>query len=125
MVDLRTSVLICDDEPDIRLLYREVMEAAGATVVEATNGDECLRVAETVRPDLVLLDLVLPGQPGLDVLVQLRRRYPLTSVVVMSGSLSGSSFDRSRELGAADAIEKPGLVARIPELVARYGHRAA
>jgi hypothetical protein len=43
----------------------------------------------------------------------------------MSGSLSGRSLDRSRELGAADAIEKLGLVARIPELVTRYGHSAA
>jgi CheY-like chemotaxis protein len=125
VVDPPTRVLICDDEPDIRLLYREVMEAAGAMVVEAADGDECLTVAETVRPDLVLLDLVLPGQRGLDVLVQLRQRYPLTSVVVMSGSLSGRSLDRSRELGAADAIEKLGLVARIPELVTRYGHSAA
>jgi hypothetical protein len=57
---------------------------------------------------------------GLDVLVELRRKYPLTPVVVMSGVVSGPALDRSRELGAAESIEKLGLVARIPELVERY-----
>jgi CheY-like chemotaxis protein len=125
VVDLRPTVLICDDEPDIRLLYRQVMEATGAIVVEAGNGEECLTIAETLRPDLVLLDLVLPGKSGLDVLVELRRWYPLTPVVVMSGVLSGPALDQSRELGAAEGIEKLGLVARIPELVERYRHTAA
>jgi CheY-like chemotaxis protein len=125
VVDLRPTVLICDDEPDIRLLYRQVMEATGAIVVESANGEDCLTIAETLRPDLVLLDLVLPGKSGLDVLVELRRRYPLTPVVVMSGVLSGPALDRSRELGAAETIEKLGLVARIPELVDRYRQTAA
>lgn len=54
-----------------------------------------------------------------------RRQYPLTPVVVMSGVLSGPALDRSREMGAAESIEKLGLVTRIPELVERYRHTAA
>jgi CheY-like chemotaxis protein len=125
VIDLRPTVLICDDEADIRLLYRRVMEATGAIVVEAGDGEECLTLAATLEPDLVFLDLVLPGKSGFDVLVELRRRHPKTAVVVMSGVLSDPSLDRSRQLGAAESIEKLGLVARIPELVERYRHTAA
>jgi CheY-like chemotaxis protein len=124
VIDLRPTVLICDDEADIRLLYREVMEATGAIVAEAADGDECLRVADAVQPDLVLLDLVLPDRSGLEVLTELRRRHPRTPVVVMSGTISGAQLDRSRELGAAESIEKLRMVARIPELVERYRHSA-
>jgi len=123
VIDLRPTVLICDDEPDIRLLYREAMEATGAMVVEAADGAECLRVADAVLPDLVLLDLILPGGlTGLDVLTELRHLHPLTPVVVMSGTLSGTQLDRTRELGATESFEKLGMIARIPELVARYRH---
>ena len=104
VIDLRPTVLICDDEPDIRRLYREAMEATGAIVVEAADGDECLRVAAAVLPDLVLLDLILPGGlSGLDVLTELRRLHPRTPVVVMSGTLSGTQLDRTRELGPRKA----------------------
>ena len=123
VIDLRPTVLICDDEPDIRRLYREAMEATGAIVVEAADGDECLRVAAAVLPDLVLLDLILPGGlSGLDVLTELRRLHPRTPVVVMSGTLSGTQLDRTRELGATESFEKLGMIARIPELVARDRH---
>jgi CheY-like chemotaxis protein len=120
VIDLRPTVLICDDEPDICSLYRVAMEVTGAIVVEAANGTECLRVADTIHPDLVLLDLALPGLSGLEVLAELRRRHPDTPVVVMSGLLSGGQLERSRELGAVESIEKLSMIARIPGLVERY-----
>lgn len=122
VLDLRPTVLICDDEPDIRLLCRQVMEASEAIVVEAASGEECLAIAEELRPGLVLLDLGLGGKSGLEVLAELRERYPLTAVVVMSGALSGAARTRAQELGAAESIDKVALVARIPGLVQRYGH---
>lgn len=124
VVDLRPTILICDDEADIRRLYREAMDATGAIVVEATDGAECLRLADATQPDLILLDLVLPGLSGLEVLSELRRRHPGTPVVVMSGVISDAQGDRSRELGATESFEKLGMIARIPELVARYRHSA-
>jgi CheY-like chemotaxis protein len=122
-IDLRPTILICDDDPDIRLLYREVMEATGAVVLEAADGRDCLRLADSVQPDLVLLDLILPGLSGLDVLTELRQLHPLTPVVIMSGALSGEQRERSLELGAAESVEKLDLVARIPALVDRYRQR--
>jgi CheY-like chemotaxis protein len=120
VIDLRVRVLVCDDEPDVRLLYREVMEAAGAVVVEAADGDECLEIAEAFQPDLVFLDVVMPGRGGLDVLMDLRRCHPWAHVVVISGVLSAQQRGRARELGAEDCLEKLGLVARIPGLLERY-----
>jgi DNA-binding response OmpR family regulator len=57
---------------------------------------------------------------GLEVLTQLRHRHPRTPVVVMSGVLSGTELTRSRELGAAESLDKLGMIARIPALVERY-----
>jgi CheY-like chemotaxis protein len=124
VIDLRSTVLICDDEPDIRLLFRTVVEATGAMVFVAADGEECLRVADDVEPDLVLLDLVLPGRGGREILGELRRRHPRIPVVVMSGTISGAELAQFRELGAADSIEKLGMTARIPGLMERYRRTA-
>jgi CheY-like chemotaxis protein len=124
LIDLRPTVLICDDEADIRLLYSEVMEANGAMVVVAADGDECLRVADDVEPDLVLLDLVLPGRTGKEILGELRRCHPRIPVVVMSGTVSGPELAQFRALGAAEGIEKLGMIARIPGLIDRYRRTA-
>lgn len=124
VIDLRPTVLICDDEPDIRLLYRMVMEANGAGVVDAVDGDECLRLVAEVGPDLVLLDLVMPGRHGTEILGELRRLHPRIPVVVMSGTISGPDLAQCQELGAAESIEKLGLTARIPGLIERYSRTA-
>jgi CheY-like chemotaxis protein len=123
-VHRRATVLICDDEPDIRLLYRTVMEATGARVVDAADGDECLRIAAEVGPDLVLLDLVMPGRQGREILGELRRLHPRIPVVVMSGTISGPDLAQCQELGAAESIEKLGMTARLPGLVERYRRTA-
>jgi CheY-like chemotaxis protein len=125
VIDLRRpTVLICDDEPDIRLLYRMVMEANGAGVVDAADGDECLRIAAEVAPDLVLLDLMMPGRHGTEILRELRRLHPRIPVVVMSGTISGTDLAQCQDLGAAESIEKLGLTARIPALIERYRRTA-
>ena len=121
---MRSTVLICDDEPDIRLLLGTVVEATGALVVVAADGEECLRVADDVEPDLVFLDLVLPGRGGREILGELRRLHPRIPVVVMSGTISGAELAQFRELGAAESIEKLGMPARIPGLMERYRRTA-
>jgi DNA-binding LytR/AlgR family response regulator len=58
-------VLICDDEPDIRMLFRLAFEKVGAEVDEAEDGDDCLKMAAAHEPDLVVLDLHMPKRDGL------------------------------------------------------------
>jgi CheY-like chemotaxis protein len=76
------TILVVDDEPDIRLFYRSVLEDHGATVVEAADGDAALALARQESPDLITLDLSMPGTDGTKVFEALRRDPALASVPV-------------------------------------------
>jgi len=112
--------LICDDDPRLRLLYRQEFEWAGVEVVEASDGDQCIEVARRERPDLIVLDLAMPKRSGLSVLPELRRCFPETPVLVVTAHAAVEVLSRSRELGATACYSKPGFLARIPEVVERY-----
>jgi CheY-like chemotaxis protein len=114
-------VLICDDEPDIRLLYRMAFEEHGAEVSEAVDGDDCIEQMEPVCPDLVILDLYMPNRDGLSALPELKRRCPQARVVVVSAHAAEDTFSRSRARGATACFDKLSFVPRIPRLVERYG----
>ena len=117
-------VLVCDDEPDIRALYRAAFEARGADVEEAVDGDDAIAAALRQTPDLVVLDLFMPGRDGLSALPELRRSCPRARVLVVSAHAAVDVFDRGRALGATACFEKVGFIRRIPDLVSRYGSAA-
>ena len=77
------KVLICDDESDIRLLYRTAFEQHGADVVVTKNGDECVQVAAADQPDMVILDLMMPIRDGFSTLAELHCRWPSTIVYIV------------------------------------------
>lgn len=114
------STLICDDDPRLRLLYRQEFEWAGVEVVEASDGDQCIEVALRERPELIVLDLAMPKRSGLSALPELRRNFPQTPVLVVTQHAAVEVLSRSRELGATACYSKPGFLARIPEVVERY-----
>lgn len=118
------QALICDDEPDIRLLYRAAFERAGAAVLMAADGDECLTVASRRQPELVVLDLRMPGRDGLAVLTELLAASPASKVVVVSAYASVDAFDRARRNGAVECFDKMDFLWRIPDLVATHGAAA-
>lgn len=117
-------VLICDDEPAIRLLFRTAIERAGLDVDEAADGLELLEVATARCPDLVILDLYMPRCDGLPVLPALRRQCPDAAVLVVSAHAAVDIFDTTRARGATACFDKLGFLARIPELLVRYGTAA-
>lgn len=117
-------VLVCDDEPDIRLLYRSAFERAGATVVVAEDGDECVEVARMLCPDVIVLDLRMPRRDGLSALPELRGCCPNAHVLVVSANASFDVFSRGRELGASECFDKLDFLGRIPGLVEQYGTAA-
>lgn len=117
-------VLICDDEPAIRLLYRTAMEREGVEVDEAADGIECLDVAERTHPDLVILDLYMPRRDGLAVLPMLRETCPRAKVLVVSAHAAVEVFEQSRSRGATACFDKLSFLPRIPALLARYGTAA-
>lgn len=114
-------VLICDDEPDIRLLFRTAFEREGAVVDEAADGDECLAVADANPPDVVILDLMMPKRDGLSTLPVLRRRCPKSAVVVVTAHAAIDAFEASRARGAAACFDKLGFLPRVPWVVSKFG----
>lgn len=114
-------VLICDDEPDIRSLYRLAFEDLGAEVSEASDGDDCMARADALCPDLVILDLYMPKRDGLSILPDLRLRCPAARILVVSAHAAEETFALSRARGATACFEKVSFMSRIPRLMERYG----
>ena len=121
----RVRVLICDDEPHIRLLYRSEFELAGAEVVCAGDGDECLEVAAREHPDVIILDLRMPKRDGLSALAELREHEPNAHVLIVSANYVREQFKQAMSMGAEDCIDKLDFLIRIPDLIAHYSGAAA
>jgi two-component system alkaline phosphatase synthesis response regulator PhoP len=116
------TVLVVDDEPQNLRLVRDYLEHSGFAVIAAASGPDALRSARSARPDLVVLDLGLPGLDGLDVLRELRRDGGLPVIVLTA---RGEETDKliGLELGADDYLTKPfspkELVARVRAVLRR------
>src|SRR5918995_6947318 len=121
-VAMMKNILVVEDEPEIARVIRDYLQAAGFTVSVAADGESALQSARVSRPDLVVLDLGLPGRDGLDVTRELRRTSDVPIVVVTA---RGDEADRivGVEVGADDYVVKPfspkELVARVRALFRR------
>ena len=119
---LLKTILVVDDEPQIVQLVRDYLEHGGFKVVTATDGPGALRTVSTVRPDLVILDLGLPGVDGLDVTRSLRRNGEIP-IIMLTARADESDKLVGLELGADDYVTKPfspkELVARVRSVLRR------
>jgi two-component system chemotaxis response regulator CheY len=106
---MSSKVLIVDDSALSRRTLRRILEPAGYEVVEADDGMAALEVYFLEKPALVLLDLVMKGMYGLDVLVKLREMDPKALVVVASADIQSSTRQMADEAGALGFIHKPFL----------------
>jgi len=104
---VRDTVLIVDDEESILRSVSDVLSDEGFETVTATSGNEALRSIEKSQPDLILLDIAMPGRDGLDTLAEVRRGWPHLPVVMMSGHGNVETAVRATKLGAWDFLEKP------------------
>jgi DNA-binding response OmpR family regulator len=116
------TILVVDDEPRIVQLVRDYLEHGGFTVLVASDGQAALRTARTGRPDLVILDLGLPGLDGLDVTRALRREGPVP-IIMLTARTEETDKLVGLELGADDYLTKPfspkELVARVRAVLRR------
>jgi two-component system nitrogen regulation response regulator NtrX len=101
------AVLIVDDEEGIRRSIALILQDEGYRTLGAADGREALQKVEAVRPDLILLDVAMPGLGGLEVLERLRDGWPDLPVVMMSGHGTIETAVRATKLGADDFLEKP------------------
>jgi two-component system response regulator ResD len=117
------SILVVDDEATIREVVRRYLEYEGFEVCEAADGEAALAVYEKQPPDLIILDLMLPGVDGLTVLRRLRRDRPHVPVIMLTAR--GETSDRilGLDLGADDYVAKPfspqELVSRVRAVLRR------
>lgn len=104
---MNAKILIVDDSALTRRSLRQILETAGCEVLEAENGLDALERYFLDKPDVVLLDLVMRGMYGLDVLHKIRELDPRARIVVVSADIQTSSQDLAGEAGAAAFINKP------------------
>jgi PAS domain S-box-containing protein len=114
-VQQHARILVVDDEPMVRDLIATALRHRGHEVVEACDGARAVEIydAESEAIDLVLLDLVMPGMSGEDVLVRLRERDPEVRVCLVSGYSEGPTADSYQEMGARAFLGKPFTVSRL------------
>ncbi len=99
-------VLVIDDEADSRLLLRHMLQEFGCEVIEATSGEEGLRLAHQVRPDLITVDLMMPRMTGAEVIGAIKANPDLQHIPVVVVSIV-SGEHRGNILGAVDLVQKP------------------
>lgn len=100
-------ILIIDDEPNVRLMFRTALESAGHEVVESEGGEQGLRRLRQSPADLVLLDLQMPTMGGMEVLRRLRSDENLVPVVIITAYGSVPDAVEAMKLGAIDFLAKP------------------
>jgi two-component system phosphate regulon response regulator PhoB len=104
-----TTVLVVDDEAPIRLLCRVNLEAEGMTVLEASDGDSGLETARAEHPDVVLLDVMMPGRNGWEVAEELLSDDATSRIPIIFLTARAEVRDRAKgiDLGGVDYVTKP------------------
>ncbi|MBN1909235.1 MAG: response regulator [Pirellulales bacterium] len=100
-----TTILFADDNPNIREICRRELEDEGYSVPVARNGDEAVRLTDKLEPDLVVLDICMPGISGLQALARIRKRNPSLPVILFT-SFDDACIDDPRARLATACVEK-------------------
>src|SRR5437763_157007 len=100
-------ILVVDDEPSMRRYLQTVLELDSYQVTTASNGEEAVEQVQKSSPDLVLLDMVMPGPDGLETLQRIREVRPSTKVVILSCVRDTRKVAQAMRLGAQDYLSKP------------------
>jgi len=115
-------ILVVEDNPKNMKLVRDVLQFFGYEVIEATSGEDGVRLAEESEPDLILMDLQLPGIDGAEALRQIRVSQRAQHVPVVAVTAFAMNEDRERAFasGFNGYVEKPINVRRLPQQVHDY-----
>jgi DNA-binding response OmpR family regulator len=105
------KILVIDDDDRFRRLAAKILTTEGHEVVEASDGVEGMRVFRKEKPGIVITDIVMPNQEGIETILELRRENPTIRIIAMSGSPgpsgNASFLKMAQQLGADEAIAKP------------------
>jgi two-component system KDP operon response regulator KdpE len=119
----RGKLLIVDDEPSVRWALHRTLRAMGFEISEAANGDQALALVRTVRFDVVLLDIAMPGMDGVNTCREIRKLMPLVGILMLTVRDTEAEKIEALDAGADDYVTKPfnvrELAARIRAAVRR------
>lgn len=105
-----TTIVVADDDSELRATVRTALEGWGYAVSEAADGIECERLIRSIKPDVILLDVFMPNRDGLEVLCSRGQSRDDPAIVCMSGGGSFGHFDSgavAQKLGARHYLSKP------------------
>src|SRR6516164_4305476 len=114
-----SKLLVADDESAILLAFRRAFRNTGLEVLTAESASECLVLARQHRPDVVVLDVQLPDQTGLEVFRQLRQLDARTPVIFITGKATTDTAIEAMKLGAYDYLFKPPEMAHLRQVIER------
>jgi len=107
MIKIPVRVLLVDDEKDFVEMLGLRLEETGENVSTANSGQECLKVLEKKEIDVVILDILMPGMDGISTLKEIKNRFPLVEVIMLTGHGTTESAVEGLKLGAFDYLLKP------------------
>jgi CheY-like chemotaxis protein len=118
---VRTDVLVADDDPQILEFITRVVRSMGCSVTASSRGDEALELARTLRPRLLLIDVLMPGIDGTELCQTLRGDTALSSLPIVLLSAMGNRLDLvADQAGATDCLAKPLTLGAIKAVVEKY-----
>jgi DNA-binding response OmpR family regulator len=101
------TVLVADDDASVRSFFRLVLTGAGYEVLDAANGREADHIIHTQKVDLLITDLVMPEQEGIETILALRRSKAGLKIIAISGAFEGRYLNAAASLGADATLLKP------------------
>jgi two-component system, OmpR family, response regulator len=105
--EMQPLVMVVDDEDKVRHYLSRLLEKRGFSVSTAADGQAALDLLEQMDFDIVLLDVLMPGLDGISVLKEIKKRKPLTEVIILTGNASVNTGVEGLQLGAIDYMLKP------------------
>jgi DNA-binding NtrC family response regulator len=115
------KVLLVDDEEDFVRTMADRMEMRELGSDVALDGEQALQMLEDDIPDVMVLDLRMPGLDGMEVLKRVKKKYPEVEVIIMTGHGSDQDEDEARRLGAFAYLQKPVDITELMDTVKRAG----
>ncbi len=107
MIKIPTRVLLVDDEKDFVEMLSLRLNEVGEKVTAAYSGKECLETLENKEIDVVILDIKMPGMDGMETLREIKKRFPLVEVIMLTGHGSTETAVEGMKMGAFDYLMKP------------------
>lgn len=114
------QLLIVDDQFGIRILLNEVFQKEGYKIFQASNGKQALDIVKMRRPDLVLLDIKIPGIDGIEILKRMKKIVPDIKVIIMTAYGELNMIEEAMELGAITYFAKPFDIEEMRDTVKKH-----